>query len=288
MSGTLRTLGLFLLMLVLFSAVGWVVGYLFSNPLVGVVFFVGIAAVMNLIAYLFSDRIVLWTYRAQMVTEAQATDIYRIVRRVVSLYNLPMPRVAIIPTDTPNAFATGRNPNKAVVAVTRGITNLLSEEELEGVLAHEMGHVKDRDILVMSIAATLAGAISIAARYTLYSGMFGRRDRNANPILLLVVAITAPLAALLVQLAISRSREYKADYMGASTIGKPLALASALEKLETWNKRKPMNLGSPASSSLFIVNPFRGAGFASLFSTHPPIQKRIARLRQMAYGGPVG
>jgi heat shock protein HtpX len=192
-----------------------------------------------------------------------------------------MPKIAIVATQTPNAFATGRNKDRAVVAATEGILSLLSDDELEGVLAHEMAHVKDRDILVMSVAATIAGAISFAARMALWSSLGSRRD-NGNVLLLLLVAVTAPIAALLIRLAISRSREYKADKEGALMIQKPLALARALEKLEEGNRRRPMTRGSPATSSLFIVNPFRGGTFVSLFMTHPPIEARVRRLEALA------
>lgn len=182
-------------------------------------------------------------------------------------------------TATPNAFATGRNPKNAVVCVTEGLLELLSDEELEGVISHEIAHVKDRDILVMSVASTLAMAIGLGARFAMLS-MWGRRDRDVNP-LLLVLLILVPLAALLVQLAISRSREYKADYIGAKTIGRPLYLASALGKLEKGVRRRPLHTGNPSSSSLFIVNPFSGGTLISIFSTHPPIQERIRRLKRL-------
>jgi heat shock protein HtpX len=232
---------------------------------------------------------VLWSYRAKLVTEAEAPKLFWIIREVTQQANLPMPKVAIIPTQTPNAMATGRNPKHAVVAVTQGILTLLTEDELRGVLAHEVSHVRNRDILVMSVAATLAGAISFMARMFGWNMLFGggSRDRNGNAgtlILALVGMILAPIAAILVQLAISRSREYKADYSGAKTIGQPLALASALEKLEVANKRRPFTFGSPASQSLFIVNPFAAGAFVRMFSTHPPIQERIARLRALAQG----
>jgi len=199
-----------------------------------------------------------------------------------------MPKVAIVPTETPNAFATGRNPQHAVVAVTQGILHVLTEDELRGVLAHEVSHVRNRDILVMSVAATLAGAISFMGRAFGWNMMFGgsrSRDSNGFTVLIALIGmILAPIAALLVQLAISRSREYKADYSGAKTIGQPLVLASALEKLEVANRRRPITFGSPASQSLFIVNPFSGGAFVRIFSTHPPIQERIARLRDLAQG----
>ncbi len=282
MGAAIRTAGLFVLMIVLFTAVGWAVGgYFFQDWFLGAVVFLALAAAMNVISYFMSDRIVLWSYRAKVVDEKDAPGLFRIVRRVASLADLPMPKVALIPSMTPNAFATGRNKSRAVVAVTQGIMNILSEQELEGVIAHEMAHIKNRDILVMSVAATLAGAIAFMARFGLYGALFGRRGQG-NFIILLIVAITAPLAALLVQLAVSRSREYKADSIGARTVGRPLALAGALEKLERSNRRRPIEAGNPASSSLFIVNPFRASVLTGLFSTHPPIEKRVERLRKMA------
>jgi len=245
--------------------------------------FILMAAAINVITYFFSAKIVLFTYKAKMVSENEAPRLYRIVRQVAQKANLPMPKVAILPTQTPNAFATGRNPKNAVVAATEGILQLLDDNELEGVLAHEMAHVRNRDILVMTIAATLAGAISIAARWALIGGLFGGGgNRNQNGWLLILVAVTAPIAALMVQLAVSRSREYGADRGGAEISGRPLYLAKALEKLEVGNRRRPLDYGSPASSSMFIVNPFRGGGFVSLFSTHPPVQERIKRLQKMA------
>jgi heat shock protein HtpX len=196
-----------------------------------------------------------------------------------------MPQVAIVPTQTPNAFATGRNPNHATVAATEGILKLLNDDELTGVLAHEMAHVKDRDILVMSVAATLAGAISFAARSFMWGALFGGGDRdNGNFLIAILVAVTAPIAALLIQLAVSRSREYKADYEGAMMIGRPMSLANALRKLEAGNQARPMQMGNPASSSMWIVNPFSGRGLVTLFSTHPPMEERIRRLEDMASG----
>ncbi|MEE9237110.1 MAG: zinc metalloprotease HtpX [Thermoplasmata archaeon] len=282
MSGTLRTAGLFLLLMLLFTGIGWAIGgYFFQDWVFGAAVFLSLAAVMNIISYFLSDRIVLWSYRAQLVEEKDVPQLYRVVRRVATLSNLPMPRVALIPSMTPNAFATGRNPRKAVVAVTKGIFNLLTEPELEGVISHEMAHIKNRDILVMSVAATLAGAIAFMARIFWWSALFGRRGQG-NVVILLIVAITAPLAAILIQLAVSRSREYKADAVGARTIGRPLVLARALEKLESANRRRPIDRGNPASSSLFIVNPFRGSTLTRLFSTHPPLESRIKRLRKLA------
>ncbi len=237
--------------------------------------------ILNLVTYFFSDKMVLRAYKAKFVTESEAPKLVRTVQRVANLADLPMPRVAVVPSDTPNAFATGRNPNNAVVAATEGLMRTLNDDELEGVIAHEMAHVKNRDILVMTIAASVAMIIAVAARIILFQMLFSR-SRNVNPLLLIVAVITAPIAALMVQLAISRSREYKADRVGAQTIFKPLALASALDKLERSNKRRPMRKGSPATSSLFIVNPFRGSKFVSLFSTHPPMKERISRLEGMA------
>ncbi len=277
---------IFTMMFAIFLLVGWAIGgYFLGNWVIGAVLFLVIAGVMNAVAYFFSSKIVLWSYHVKVVTEAESPRLFRIVRKVSQLDDLPMPQVAIIPTDTPNAFATGRNPSHATVAATEGILKLLNDDELTGVLAHEMSHVKDRDILVMSIAATLAGAISFASRMFVFGTLFGGGNgRNNNFILLIIVAITAPIAAMLLQLAVSRSREYKADFEGAKLIGHPLWLASALQKLETQNKANPMRRGNPATSSLFIVNPFSGGALISLFSTHPPIEKRIARLEAMAAG----
>jgi heat shock protein HtpX len=283
MSATLRTIGLFMLLIVLFSAIGYVIGGVFMDDWVmGAAIFLAIASVMNIISYFFSSKIVLWSYRAKILTEPQAPRLFKIVKNICMKSDMPMPRIAIVPTKTPNAFATGRNKKNAVVAATEGLVLLLNDDELEGVLAHEMAHVKNRDILVMSIAATIAGAISFAARMLWWNMFLGRSKGNGNIYLLLVVAITAPLAALLIQLAISRNREYKADRAGALMIQRPLALARALQKLEDANIRRPMQRGNPASGSLFIVNPFRGGGFFALFTTHPPMAKRIQKLQKLA------
>jgi heat shock protein HtpX len=283
-----RVLGIFLVLSAIFVAVGWVVGFYFAggNWLVGALVFLGIAAVMNIISYFFSSKIVLLSYRAKVVTENESPRLYRIVRQVSQTAGLPMPQVAIVPSQTPNAFATGRNPNHATVAATEGILKLLTDDELTGVLAHEMAHVKDRDILVMSVAATLAGAISFASRMFFWGAVFGGGDnRNSgNLIIALIVAITAPIAAMLLQLAVSRSREYLADYEGAMMIGRPMTLANALRKLESGNRARPMNMGNPTSSGLWIVNPFSGGSLVRLFSTHPPIEERIRRLEEMSVG----
>lgn len=288
MGAYVRLAVLFLSLTAIFIVFGWAIGsYFFSDPVSSIILFLILAAGINLISYAFSDRIVLWSYRAKMVTEAEAPKLYAIVREVAIQANLPMPKVAIVPSQTPNAFATGRNAKHAVVACTQGILQILSDNELRAVLAHEVSHVKNRDILVMSAAATIAGAISFLARIAFWNSLFGGQGRNGsgNAGLIAVIGmILAPIGALLVQLAISRSREYKADYSGAKTIGQPLALASALEKLEVANRRRPLQFGSPASQGLFIVNPFRGSSFTKLFSTHPPVHERIARLQDLARG----
>jgi heat shock protein HtpX len=245
------------------------------------------ALLINFGSYWFSDRIVLAMYGAQPVDEAAAPEIYRVVRTLTSRAGLPMPRVYIIPEDTPNAFATGRNPAHAAVAVTQGILRVLSEDELEGVLAHELSHVKNRDTLTMTLAATLAGAVTMVARMAGYAAMFGGRrsdndDSGGSAFGAIVMMIVAPIAAILIQLAISRAREFQADASGARMAGRPWGLAKALEKLDIASKLAPMD-ATPATAHLFIVNPLRGAGgLSTLFSTHPPIEERIARLRAMS------
>jgi heat shock protein HtpX len=234
-----------------------------------------IAAGMNFFSYFYSDKLALSMYRAQPVTREQLPRVYQIVERILPRMGLPMPKIYVIPTESPNAFATGRNPSHAAVAVTQGILNLLNDEELEGVLAHELGHVKNRDILTSSIAATLAGAVTLLAHF---SGLLGggRDSRNRGGGLLMF--FLAPLAATLIQLAVSRSREYEADATGAHTTGNPYALASALQKLEAYSRRLPLQ-ASPSTAHLFIVAPLiSGASFANMFSTHPPMAKRIERL----------
>jgi heat shock protein HtpX len=244
------------------------------------------ALAINFASYWFSDRIVLAMYRAQPVDEAAAPDLYRIVRTLTSRAGLPMPRVYVIAEDTPNAFATGRNPEHAAVAVTEGTLRVLSEDELEGVLAHELSHVQNRDTLIMTLAATLAGAVTMVARMAGYAAMFGGRrsddeDSGGGAFGAIVMMIVAPIAALLIQLAISRSREFQADASGARLAGRPWGLAKALEKLDVAARMEPM-AATPATAHLFIVNPLRGqGGLSTLFSTHPPIEERIARLRAM-------
>lgn len=252
-----------------------------------------IAAAMNFFSYFFSDKIALAVYRAQPATREQLPEVYNVVERLASRARIPMPKIFVIPTESPNAFATGRNPKHASVAVTHGILKLLTEEELEGVLAHELGHVRNRDILTGSIAATLAGAITILARSAFWFGAFGgmgggggRRDRGGLGGLAML--LLAPLAALLIQLWVSRTREYEADASGAHLTGNPYALASALEKISAVSRRTPL-VASPSSAHLFIVQPLLpGQMLMSLFSTHPPIQKRVERLtgRPSAQGGP--
>lgn len=242
-----------------------------------------LAAAMNFFSYWYSDKIVLRLYRAQEVSPQEAPELHAMVGELAREAQVPMPRVYIIPTDTPNAFATGRNPEHAAVAVTQGILRLLSPMELKGVLAHEMGHVKNRDILIQSVAATLAGAIMILANMARWAAIFGiGRDDEEGPGLLgtLALAIIAPIAAMLIQMAISRSREYLADETGARLCHHPESLASALEKLAYGNQRVPME-ANPTTAHMFIVNPLSGQGLMHLFSTHPPIEERVARLRAM-------
>lgn len=237
-----------------------------------------IAAATNFTAYFFSDKIALATYRAQPVTREQLPRAYDVVQRLTQKIGIPMPKLYVIPTDSPNAFATGRNPQHASVAVTQGILNLLTDEELEGVLAHELGHVNNRDILISSIAATIAGAVTYISRFGFFFGGKGGRDnRRGGGMDGLLMLILAPIAALLIQLAVSRSREYEADATGAHFTGNPYALASALGKLDAYSRRSPM-AATPSTAHLFIVQPFLGMNFGSLFSTHPPIAKRIERL----------
>jgi heat shock protein HtpX len=248
-----------------------------------VAFFFAVA--MNFFSYWFSDRIVLAMYQAQPVDEASAPQLYGMVRRLATRAQLPMPRIYVIPEDTPNAFATGRDPEHAVIAVTEGIMRILDEEELEGVLAHELSHVQNRDVLISTIAATLAGAITYLAHMAQWAAIFGGRSRDdeeggVNPVAAIAMAILAPSAAMLVQMAVSRAREYQADATGARMAGKTWGLAKALEKLQMAQQVVPMQ-ANPATAHLFIVNPLSGRSFATLFSTHPPLEERIARLRAM-------
>ena len=251
----------------------------------GMLMALAFAAVMNFVAYFFSDKIALAPYRAQPVSREDLPRVYNIVERLSQKVGLPMPKIFVIPTESPNAFATGRNPQHASVAVTHGILSLLNDEELEGVLAHELGHVRNRDILISSIAATLAGAItwlaSIAKWGMIFGGMRGgeREDRGGGGgIAAIAMIFLAPFAAMLIQLAVSRSREYGADDTGAHWTGNPYALASALSKIDAYSRRTPL-LASPSTAHLFIIQPFLGGmSFGNLFSTHPPTAKRIERL----------
>ena len=243
------------------------------------------AVVMNFVSYFYSDKIALTMYRAQPVTREQLPRAYDAVERLTQKIGIPMPKMYVIPTDSPNAFATGRNPQHASVAVTHGILQLLTDEELEGVLAHELGHVSNRDILISSVAATVAGAITMLAsmgRWAMIFGGYGnsRDRRGGGGLTALFMLIVAPIAASLIQLAVSRSREYQADATGAHFTGNPYALASALQKIDAYARRVPMQ-ASPSTAHLFIIQPFLGVSagvFANLFSTHPPIAKRIERL----------
>src|SRR5882724_912445 len=251
----------------------------------GMVIAFAIALVMNFVSYWFSDKMVLAAYGAQPIDEAAAPRLYAIVRRLATRAGIPMPRVYLVQSETPNAFATGRNPQHAVVAVTEGIMRILDEDELEGVLAHELSHVKNRDVLISTIAATLAGAITYLAHMAQWAAMFGGRGRDdeeggSNPIAMILLAVLAPIAALLVQLAVSRAREFQADATGARVAGRPRGLAQALEKLERANEAAPM-AANPSTAHLFIVNPLGRNVLMRLFSTHPPIEERIARLRAM-------
>ncbi|RTZ94437.1 MAG: zinc metalloprotease HtpX [Deltaproteobacteria bacterium] len=244
-----------------------------------------IAAGMNFFSYWYSDKLVLSMYKAKPVTEAEAPELYNLVRELSQRAGLPMPKVYIIPNDSPNAFATGRSPSHAAVAVTTGALNLLSFEELAGVLGHELTHVKNRDILIGTIAATFAGAISFLATMARFGAIFGGVDDDeggGNIFVVLIVSIFASLAAMLIQMAISRSREYLADEGGARISGNPRYLANALRKLDAYAKRIPFQSVNPSTSHMFIVNPLKGGGLASLFQTHPPIEERIERLERMA------
>ena len=248
-----------------------------SGMLLALVF----AAVMNFVSYFFSDKIALAMYRAKPVTREELPRAYAAVERLAPKMGIPMPKIYVIPTESPNAFATGRNPKHASVAVTHGILGLLNDEELEGVLAHELGHVNNRDILISSVAATIAGAITMLASMGRFAMIFGggggRDDRRGGGLAGLFMLILAPIAASLIQLAVSRSREYQADATGAHFTGNPYALASALQKLDAYSRQVPM-AASPSTAHLSIIQPLLGMNFGNLFSTHPPIAKRIERL----------
>ncbi|HOV85781.1 MAG TPA: zinc metalloprotease HtpX [Syntrophobacteraceae bacterium] len=273
------------LLAVLTLLIVWI-GHFFGGSN-GMIIALMLAALMNLGSYWFSDRLVLAMYRAQPLDQREAPDIYRMVRELAAEANIPMPRIYWIPEETPNAFATGRNPENAVVAVTEGLWRLLTPEEIRGVLAHEIGHIKNRDILVSSIAATLAGAVMVLADMARWGAIFGGfrgsddEDHGGGILGFLVMAVVAPIAAMLIQMAISRSREYLADETGARLSHRPESLARALEKLSLASHQIPMEDAKPATAHLFIVNPLSGKSLVNLFSTHPPIEDRIRRLRSM-------
>jgi len=257
------------------------IGYMLGpyGLLIGLVF----AVVMNFVSYFFSDKIVLAMYRAKEVSEKDQSELYKIVREVAHLANIPMPKLYIVSSSNPNAFATGRNPNHAAVAVTTGIMDLLEKDELKGVIAHEISHVKNRDILIATVAATLAGIISyigIMARWSAIFGGMGGDDDN-NIISILVLGIITPIMAFLIQMAISRSREFEADKSAAKILHNPHGLIKALDKLENGVKTHPLKFGSKAGASLFIVNPFSAKGFTNMLSTHPPMEERIKRLKNL-------
>jgi heat shock protein HtpX len=276
MGNTLKTT---LLLGLLTGLIVWIGGYFGGQG--GIVIAFLFAVIMNFGAYWFSDKIVLRMYRAREVDPTQAPELYRMVERLAQKAGIPTPKVFVIPSESPNAFATGRNPEHAVVAVTQGILQLMNDEELEGVIAHELGHVKNRDILISSIAATLAGAIMVLASMARWAAIFGgfsRDDDDGGGIFgLLFMAILAPLAAMMIQMAISRTREYKADATAAEVTGTPYGLAHALEKLGKATQRIPME-ANPSTAHMFIVNPLAGRSMMKLFSTHPPLEDRIRRL----------
>ena len=280
MSNTLKTT----LLLGLLTGLLLFVGDRLGGPQ-GLVIAFGLTIVMNVGSYWFSDRVVLRMYRAQELTEEQAPELFGMVRELTTSVGIPMPKLYLVPNDSPNAFATGRNPAHAAVAVTTGITRILSREELRGVVAHELGHVANRDTLISAVAATMAGAIMILARFAYWASLFGgggSDDDDGGPLVALAMMIVAPLAAMLIQMAVSRSREFGADAFAARVTRDPFSLASALEKLAVGAQRVPLH-GGPATAHLFITNPLRAVRFAKLFSTHPPTDERVRRLRSMTF-----
>jgi heat shock protein HtpX len=271
-----------ILLAVMTALIVWVGQFLGGRQ--GMIIALIFAAGMNFFSYWYSDKLVLKMYRAREVTPEQEPELYETVQRLTQRAGLPMPKLYVIPQQAPNAFATGRNPAHAVVAVTEGLLSIMADDEVAGVLAHELAHVKNRDILIGSIAATMAGAIMVLASIARWSAIFGGAGSNDEEgggtgfIGLIVMSIIAPMAAMVIQMAISRSREYLADATGASFVGNPEGLARALEKLGTYSKKLPMN-ANPSTAHMFIVNPLSGKSLMSLFSTHPPLEERIARLR---------
>lgn len=279
----LRLFGLYFMMTILMVIVGLVVGaYFGGDPFSGMIVFLFISILINIFSYFYSDSIVLRAYGAKIIERQDNYRLYDVVKKVADINALPMPRIAIVSSSTPNAFATGRNPEKAVVAATTGLMSILDDNELEGVMAHEMAHVKNRDTLVMCVAATVAGAIAFAARMLWWNSLFSRGRGRVHPALMILVILTAPLAAFLLQMAISRSREFHADATAAKLTGKPWSLVNALKKLEWENHRKPLDCGSPTNAALCIVNPLTGGDFfINLFSTHPPMEARIKALEKL-------
>ena len=275
------------LLLTLLSAIVISLGALMGGQ-VGIIIALGLAVIMNVGSYWYSEKIVLSMYRARPLDEYEAPALHRMVEDLAQHAGIPKPKICVIPEEAPNAFATGRNPEHGVVAVTEGIMRLLSPEELRGVLAHEIGHIANRDILIQTVAGVMASAIISIANMMQFMAFFGSSRSNAggggsgNIFVVLLMAILAPIAASIIQMAISRSREYLADDSGAALCGQPLALAGALAKLQSVNQRIPMRTGNAATSSMFIVTPFSAGTAANLFSTHPPIEKRIARLQALA------
>ena len=274
----IRLFGLYFMLTLLMMIVGFVA----AGSSSGIIIFAIFGLIINIYSYFYSDSLVLRAYGAKIIERQDNPRLYGIVKKISDLNGLPVPRIAIVPSSTPNAFATGRNPKNAVVAATTGIMSILDDNELEGVMAHEMAHVKNRDTLVMCVAATIAGFIAFAARMLWWNSMFGGRNRSVHPALMILVMLTAPLAAFLLQMAVSRSREYHADATAARLTNKPWALISALKKLEWENHRKPLDCGSPSNAALCIVNPLRGSDFfINMFSTHPPMEKRIKALEKL-------
>ena len=280
----LRLFGLYFMLTLLMIIVGFVVGaYFGDDPFSGMIVFLFISIAINIFSYFYSDSIVLRAYGARIIEKQDNRRLYDMVKKIADINALPLPRIAIVSSSTPNAFATGRNPKNAVVAATTGLMSILDDNELEGVMAHEMAHVKNRDTLVMCVAATVAGAIAFAARMLWWNSLFsGGRGRNVHPALMILVILTAPLAAFLLQMAISRSREFHADATAVKLTSKPWALINALKKLEWENHRKPLDCGSPSNAALCIVNPLTGGDFLiNMFSTHPPMETRIKALEKL-------
>jgi len=278
MTSTMKTFAFMAAMVVLFMVVGQALG-----GRGGMMTALVMALAMNFFAYWFSDSLALRMNGAREISYQDAPDLYQLISSLAERAGLPMPKVCVVDNDTPNAFATGRNPEHAAVAVTTGLIRLMTRDELEGVIAHELGHIKNRDILISSISATMAGAISYLATMAQWSLLFGGRSddgEGGSPVAAIVSMIVAPLAASLIQMAISRSREYQADATGAAICGQPRSLAEALGQLENYNRQLPMAV-NPASAQMYIVNPLAGGQLANLFSTHPPIQERIQRLMAM-------